>query len=157
MTLAANGTDVINIVTGGAGSDPWVLTIAFIGATAGVTYRSIFPFLERAREEEAQGRNPIHFLSKYKFSMGISFLLAIVITMGGFDSLTRNLDETAALGTIFIISFTSGVGWSSIVNRVSYKVADKLVDQKTATKPEPSLKETFAGTSPTTESEPTKA
>src|SRR5262245_10633466 len=104
MTIT-NGTDVINVVTGGGASDPWVLAVAFAGAVAGVTYRAIFPFLEKAKAEEEAGRDPIKFLSKYKFSMGIAMLLSVVITMGGFDSLTRNLDESAALGTIFIISF----------------------------------------------------
>ena len=130
-TNATGGGDIINAITGGT-SDPWVLTIAFIGAVAGVTYRSIYPFLERAKEEESAGRNPIHFLSKYKFSMGISLLLSIVITMGGFDQLTRNLDETAALGTIFIISFTSAIGWNELTNRVSYKISDKIAENKAA-------------------------
>ena len=75
MTIANVTADVTNAVTG-ATSDPWVLVIAFIGAVVGVSYRTIYPYLERAKEEEAAGRHPIHFLSKYKFTMGIAFLLA---------------------------------------------------------------------------------
>lgn len=62
--------------------------------------------------------------------MGISFLLAIVTTMGGFDQLTRNLDEAAPLGTIFIVSFTSAIGWNELTNRVSYKISDKLTERE---------------------------
>ena len=73
--------------------------------------------------------------------MGISFLLAIVTTMGGFDQLTRNLNEAAPLGTIFIVSFTSAIGWNELTNRVSYKISDRITEQKEAkiaaeTKPE---------------------
>ena len=141
MTIANVTADITNAVSGAGTSDPWVLVIAFIGAVVGVSYRTIYHYLERAKEEEAAGRKPINFLSKYKFTMGISFLLAIVTTMGGFDQLTRNLDEAAPLGTIFIVSFTSAIGWNELTNRVSYKISDKLTDQKEAkiaaeTKPE---------------------
>jgi hypothetical protein len=64
--------------------------------------------------------------------MGISFLLAIVTTMGGFDQLTRNLNEAAPLGTIFIVSFTSAIGWNELTNRVSYKISDRITEQKEA-------------------------
>ena len=77
--------------------------------------------------------------------MGIAFLLAIVTTMGGFDQLTRNLDESAPLGTIFIIAFTSAIGWNELTNRVSYKLTDRKVDAKAAKKPEASLKDTLTG------------
>jgi hypothetical protein len=149
MTIANVTADVTNAVTG-ATSDPWVLIIAFIGAVVGVSYRTIYPYLERAKEEEAAGRAPIHFLQKYKFTMGISFLLAIVTTMGGFDQLTRNLDETAPLGTIFIVSFTSAIGWNELTNRVSYKISDKLTESKeaTATTPEPTKPDTVTPTKP---------
>ena len=133
MTIAGNITaDITNAVSGAGQTDPWVLVVAFIGAVAGVSYRTIYPYLERAKEEEAAGRKPINFLSKYKFTMGIAFLLAIVTTMGGFDQLTRNLDEAAPLGTIFIVSFTSAIGWNELTNRVSYKISDKLSDTKAA-------------------------
>lgn len=126
MTVAANvTTDIANAVTGQGATDPWVLTIAFIGAVAGVTYRTIYPYLELAKQEEQAGKEPLKFLSKYKFTMGISLLLSVVITMGGFDQLTRNIDQTAALGTIFIISFTSAIGWNELTNRVSYKLTGK--------------------------------
>ena len=144
MTIANVTADVTNAVTGQT-SDPWVLIIAFIGAVVGVSYRTIYPYLERAKEEEAAGRHPIHFLQKYKFTMGIAFLLSIVTTMGGFDQLTRNLDETAPLGTIFIVSFTSAIGWNELTNRVSYKISDKLTESKTANVPEKSIKETLTG------------
>ncbi len=130
MTIANVTADITNAVTGAGTSDPWVLVVAFIGAVVGVSYRTIYPFLERAKEEEAAGRKPIAFLSKYKFTMGISFLLAIVTTMGGFDQLTRNLNEAAPLGTIFIVSFTSAIGWNELTNRVSYKISDRITEQK---------------------------
>ena len=132
MTIANVTADITNAVTGAGTSDPWVLVVAFIGAVVGVSYRTIYPYLERAKEEEAAGRKPIAFLSKYKFTMGISFLLAIVTTMGGFDQLTRNLNEAAPLGTIFIVSFTSAIGWNELTNRVSYKISDRLTEQKEA-------------------------
>lgn len=135
MTVANVTADVTNAIAGVGTTDPWVLIIAFVGAVVGVSYRTIYPYLERAKEEEAAGRPPIHFLSKYKFTMGISFLLAIVTTMGGFDQLTRNLDEAAPLGTIFIVSFTSAIGWNELTNRVSYKISERRTDQKAATKP----------------------
>jgi uncharacterized membrane protein YfcA len=146
VTIAAN--DTLTAVTGGlvtSATDPWVLTIAFIGAVIGVAYRSIYPYLERAKEEEAAGRHAIHFLGKYKFTMGISFLLAIVTTMGAFDQLTRNLDESAPLATIFIISFTSAIGWNELTNRVSYKISDKLVEAKESTTAGRSLTDTLTG------------
>lgn len=144
--VVTNGTNVIGtIAQNAAATDPLVLGIAFLGAVIGIAYRTIYPYLERAREEEAAGRSPIHFLGKYKFTTGIAFLLAVVTTMGGFDQLTRNLDESAPLGTIFIIAFTSAIGWNEITNRISYKIADKVVENKTATSPETSLKETLTG------------
>ncbi len=139
MTVTNVTADITNAVTGQT-ADPWVLAIAFLGAVTGVAYRTIYPYLERAKEEEAAGRHPIAFLSKYKFTMGISLLLSVVITMGGFDQLTRNLDETAALGTIFIISFTSAIGWNELTNRVSYKISDKLTESKEAAKTVPAVK-----------------
>jgi hypothetical protein len=131
MTIANVTADITNAVTGQT-ADPWVLVVAFIGAVVGVSYRTIYPYLERAKEEEAAGRKPIAFLSKYKFTMGIAFLLAIITTMGGFDQLTRNLDEAAPLGTIFIVSFTSAIGWNELTNRVSYKISDKWTERKEA-------------------------
>ena len=86
--------------------------------------------------------------------MGIAFLLSIVTTMGGFDQLTRNLDETAPLGTIFIVSFTSAIGWNELTNRVSYKISDKLTEAKTASAPEKSIKETLTGTGTDKEAQP---
>jgi hypothetical protein len=138
--------DVIATVTGGAvTTDPWVLTIVFVGAVLGVLYRTIYPYLERAKEEEALGRKPIHFLGKYKFTMGISFLLAIVTAMGGFDQLTRNIGQDAPLGTIFIISFTSAIGWNELTNRVSYKLADRMSEAKESHIKGKGLKETLTG------------
>jgi hypothetical protein len=145
-TVITNGTDAVT--QGAAATDPLVLGVAFLGAILGIAFRTIYPYLERAREEEAAGRSPIHFLGKYKFTTGIAFLLAVVTTMGGFDQLTRNLDESAPLGTIFIIAFTSAIGWNELTNRVSYKIADKMVENKTATTPEKPLKETLTGTEP---------
>jgi hypothetical protein len=135
MTVGNVTADITNAISGVGTTDPWVLVVAFLGAVAGVSYRTIYPWLERAKEEEAAGRKPINFLAKYKFTMGIAFLLAIVTTMGGFDQLTRNLDEAAPLGTIFIVSFTSAIGWNELTNRVSYKISDKLIENKEAEKP----------------------
>ena len=54
MTVAVENVtgDVVNAVTGTGASDPWVLVVAFVGAVIGVSYRTIYPYLERAREEE---------------------------------------------------------------------------------------------------------
>ena len=53
MTIANVTADITNAVTGAGTSDPWVLVVAFIGAVVGVSYRTIYPYLERAKEEEA--------------------------------------------------------------------------------------------------------
>ena len=74
---------------------------------------------------EVKGEQPIKFLTKYKFTFGISLLISLATTMGMFSGLLNQLDISAGLGIIFISSFVQGIGWNELTNRVSYKIADR--------------------------------
>ena len=101
-------------------TDPLVLAIAFAGAAAGVIYRTIYPYFERLHEVEVQGgRFWSNFLTKYKFTFGISLLISLVTTIGLFSGLLPQLDIGAGLGMVFISSFVQGIGWNELTNRVS--------------------------------------
>ena len=76
MTIANVTADITNAVTGAGTSDPWVLVVAFIGAVVGVSYRTIYPYLERAKEEEAAGRKPIAFLIEIQIYHGHQLLVS---------------------------------------------------------------------------------
>jgi hypothetical protein len=120
-------------------TDPVVLAIAFVGAAAGVIYRTIYPYLERLQELEAKGEETVKFLTKYKFTFGISLLISLVTTIGLFSGLLPQLDINAGLGMIFISSFVQGIGWNELTNRVSYKIADRTVEKEAAKKKQPSM------------------
>ena len=136
----SNGTDQGQDGEGGAQiTDPIVLAIAFVGAAAGVIYRTIYPYFERLHEMEVQGEEPIKFLTKYKFTFGISLLISLATTVGLFSGLLPQLDVTAGLGMVFISSFVQGIGWNELTNRVSYKITDRAVDQASAKKSQPSI------------------
>jgi hypothetical protein len=123
-------------------TDPLVLAIAFTGAAAGVIYRTIYPYFERLHEMEVKGEKPVKFLTKYKFTFGISLLISIVTTMGSFSALLTQLDIGAGLGLVFISSFVQGIGWNELTNRVSYKIADRSVEREAAKKEQPSIRGT---------------
>jgi hypothetical protein len=123
-------------------TDPLVITIAFVGAAAGVIYRTIYPYFERLHEMEVKGEEPVKFLTKYKFTFGISLLISLVTTIGLFSGILQQLDIGAGLGMIFISSFVQGIGWNELTNRVSYKITDRATEQAAARKKQPSIKST---------------
>jgi hypothetical protein len=129
-------------------TNPIVLAIAFVGAAAGVIYRTIYPYFERLQEMEALGQEPVKFLTKYKFTFGISLLISLVTTIGLFSGLLPQLDINAGLGMIFISSFVQGIGWNEITNRVSYKITDRKVEQEAAKKEQPSIMKMARGAIP---------
>jgi hypothetical protein len=120
-------------------TDPVVLAIAFGGAVSGVIYRTVYPYFERIQEMEAKGEDPAKFLTKYKFTAGISLVISLVTTMALFSGLLKGIDIGAGLGMIFISSFVQAIGWNEITNRVSYKIADRTIEQEAAKKPQRSL------------------
>jgi Bacterial Ig-like domain len=136
LSGASNSTDQ---QSGATITDPIVLAIAFVGAAAGVIYRTIYPYFERLHEMEVQGQQPVKFLTKYKFTFGISLLISLVTTMGLFSGLLPQLDINAGLGMVFISSFVQGIGWNELTNRVSYKITDRKVEQEAAKKEQPSI------------------
>ena len=78
-------------------------------------YRTIYPYFERLHEMEGQGEEPIKFLTKYKFTFGVSILLiSLATTVGLFSGLLPQLDVTAGLGMVFISSFVQGIGWNEL-------------------------------------------
>jgi hypothetical protein len=111
-----------------------------VGAAAGVIYRTLYPYFERLHEMEAKGEEPVKFLTKYKFTFGISLLISLVTTIGMFSGILQQLDIGAGLGMIFISSFVQGIGWNELTNRVSYKITDRTTDQAAARKEQPSIK-----------------
>jgi Bacterial Ig-like domain len=123
-------------------TNPIVFTIAFVGAAAGVIYRTIYPYFERLHEMEVKGEDPVKFLTKYKFTFGISLLISLVTTIGLFSGILQQVDIGAGLGMIFISSFVQGIGWNELTNRVSYKITDRTTDQAAARKKQPSFKST---------------
>jgi hypothetical protein len=123
-------------------TDPLVLAIAFVGAAAGVIYRTIYPYFERLHEVEVKGEDPIKFLTKYKFTFGISLLISLVTKMALLSGLLPQLDIRAGLGMIFISSFVQGIGWNELTKMVSYKITDWAADQLAAKKKQPSIKST---------------
>jgi hypothetical protein len=128
-----------NPQAGSTVTDPVVLAIAFVGAASGVIYRTVYPYFERLQEMEAKGEEPVKFLTKYKFTFGISLLISLATTMFMFSSLLPQLNISAGLGLIFISSFVQGIGWNELTNRVSYKIADRTVEQEAAKKKQPSM------------------
>jgi hypothetical protein len=145
LPVASNSTDQ---QSGATITDPIVLAIAFVGAAAGVIYRTIYPYFERLHEMEVQGQQPVKFLTKYKFTFGISLLISLVTTMGLFSGLLPQLDINAGLGMIFISSFVQGIGWNELTNRVSYKITDRKVEQEAAKKEQPSIIKMAKGSIP---------
>jgi hypothetical protein len=68
---------------------------------------------------KVRGQEPVKFLTKHKFTFGISLLISQVTTLGLFSGLLPKLDINAGLGMIFISSLVHGIGWNELTNRVS--------------------------------------
>jgi hypothetical protein len=112
----------------------FVQVIAFIGALAGVSYRTFYPYLEKAKEIEAEGGKPISFLHKYKITAVISFIVASVTALSVYSTVPVSGESAGNLGALFIQAFFAGIGTNELLNRVSYKKSDSEIETKAAEK-----------------------
>jgi hypothetical protein len=86
---------------------------------------------------KAKGKEPVKFLTKYKFTFEISLLISLATAMLMFSGLLHQLDINAVFGMILFL--VQGIGWNELTNRVSYKIADRTVEQAAAKKEQSSM------------------
>lgn len=95
---------------------------------------------------KVQGQEPVKFLTKHKFTFGISLLISQVRSLGGvFWSSPPTRYKCWTRDDIYS-SLVQGIGWNELTNRVSYRITDRKVEQEAAKKEQPYIIKTAKGT-----------
>jgi TRAP-type C4-dicarboxylate transport system permease large subunit len=110
--------------------------LTFLGVLAGVLYRTLYPYFQKVEEMEANGENPIKFLTKYKFSAVISLVIASATALGvvGNVQVPTDVNGIVNVGALFVAAFFVGYGANSVLNRASFKSSDSTTTKAFAQK-----------------------
>lgn len=84
----------------------------------GALGRTLLPYLQKLKENEEAGEEPPNFQKKYMFTFAYSLAISIGVAMTLFSSVLTNVDKTATIPSIMIISGLAGWGANSIVNNI---------------------------------------
>lgn len=99
-------------------SDVEFQALVFAGCLLGALGRTLLPYLQKLKENEEAGQEPPNFQKKYMFTFAYSLAISIGVAMTLFSSVLTNVDKTATIPSIMIISGLAGWGANSIVNNI---------------------------------------